>query len=74
MRTESTTDLEKFIELYNSIGMPVKAEAYSGNVGKAKLIIKLTAQQYPKLIGYTSFFTEILFDDEGRFILQGIWE
>ena len=80
MRNESTNDLEKFIELYSSIGIPIEVSEFlpkdqepNENL-QAKSFIKLEALEHPKLIGYISFYTKIFFDEKGKFISQGIWE
>jgi hypothetical protein len=74
------TDLEKFIELYKSVGIELKPSNKS-NSGDS------SADEYPdsvylslvegineKIHGYTLFYTELEFTKEGKFIRQGIWE
>jgi hypothetical protein len=72
------TDLERFIELYASVGIPLQPEAamYPRFVPKdeADQMLYLTADETPKVIGYSQFYTWLRFDKEGKFIEQGIYE
>jgi len=65
------TDLEKFIELYKSVGidLPIRYE----DDGMPFLKIK-EHDKNKKIIGYPWFYTDICFDKDGTFIEQGIWE
>jgi hypothetical protein len=56
------TDLDRFKELYDIVGVPYK---YKGNV----LVINWL-ESLPNIEGYT----EIVFDDNGKFIKQYFWE
>jgi hypothetical protein len=61
-------DLDKFIDLYQSLGItvkPIKRE-------NGELYIKL--DQGDGFIGYGFFYSIIDFDRDGKFISQGFWE
>lgn len=65
------TDLEKFIELYTSVG--VIAESYTADDGS--LLLYLETGCHGKAIqGFWGFFTEIVFDKQGKFVRQVIAE
>ena len=69
------TDLEKFVELYQSLDIPIKVSDGSGSgEPPAAKVIALESGDHSKLVGYSGFGTEILFDKEGKFISQGFWE
>ncbi len=63
------TDLEKFVELYTSIGIPVAVER-----NETGQWIELRADELPHIKGYNGFFTRIEFDANGKFLEQGVWE
>lgn len=72
------TDLQKFIELYKSIGIDLivnKEEntqeiiLFSENINGAN---NFTYSE--KFEGYSSFYSIITFDLKGKFIKQGFWE
>ncbi len=63
------TDLEKFVNLYKSIGIDCIVKQ-DGN----EQTIKLTQGDNDKLDGYYYFYTIIIFDRSGKFIKQGFWE
>jgi hypothetical protein len=78
------TDLERFVELYQSFGIECVVTYGRGRfenlTGKQ---ITLTTDKYvndgsvtvsKKFIGYPGFYTTIFFDNDGRFISQGFWE
>lgn len=78
------TDLEKFVDLYASIGVPLTPEPvehpYTDDVFRgARQMLVLNTSNYdgdktPKVDGYSGFYTRIFFDQEGAFVAQGIWE
>jgi hypothetical protein len=41
---------------------------------EADQMLYLTADETPKVIGYSQFYTWLRFDKEGKFIEQGIYE
>ncbi len=64
-------DLDKFIELYESIGIKLIPEEVN------KDIIRLTITQnldWDRIGGYSSFFSTIDFDSTGKFKEQNFWE
>ena len=73
------TDLEKFVDLYKSIG--IKCEAITspawhwGSIEKITRIICISNDgKSEKIGGYSGFFTSIIFDENGKFICQRFWE
>ena len=75
------TDLERFIELYRSIG--IECYIYEDEEKWRTKEIKLGAAMYPSgdefqshplIEGYGGFYTSIVFDKDGKFISQGFWE
>lgn len=80
MISSPMTDLEKFIELYASVGIKLKATHYPEGrrnvnhpTGSRALILAVDGTE-PLIDGYIYFMTEIVFDDGGKFVFQGIWE
>ena len=68
------TDLEKFIELYQSVGIePDRFDNEDGSTGLT-LFAGEDEKDSDKLDGYIGFHTEISFDTDGKFIKQGFWE
>ena len=67
------TDLEKFIELYKSIGITVEQEVRDDNIVLSISSWALGKEQ-ERLEGYSGFYTDIIFSKEGKFIKQGFWE
>jgi len=64
------TDLEKFIELYKSVGIDLAPITDDDG-----LCLKIEQGNHGDLVdGYSSFFTLINFDLSGEFVSQGIWE
>ena len=63
------TDLEKFVELYNSIGVKVEVEKDSHGAW-----FKLEAKSCEAITGYIGLHTTIEFDKNGKFISQGFYE
>lgn len=60
------TDLERFIELYDSVG--IKLEPVKNWEGKTMLHLEVKDQ--PQFAGYYGLYTEIVFDNDGKFIGQ----
>lgn len=70
------TDLEKFIELYRSVGIELQPIQRDG-----LLVLRLQAPsafldtyQSSLIQGYDGFTTDIEFSPEGKFIRQVLWE
>lgn len=63
------TDLEKFKELYASLGINLQGEIYGG-----KYVLMLKSGDHVLFDGYCEFFSDIEFDMNGKFIKQGFWE
>ena len=76
------TDLEKFIELYKSIGIELGVNINSENNNQEILLSEGTysfsdgkkGTISEKLKGYMGFYSSIEFDLNGKFIEQGFWE
>jgi len=68
---DESTDLEKFLALYESFGIKLKVIKYKKGDG---FCIILEKGIDPKMDGYTGFYSNVFFDDEGKFIEQGFWE
>lgn len=70
------TDLEKFIELYKSVG--IKLEVYEGgqikrNGGNTLCVEISSAVCGDSVIGHIDRLSVIAFDGNGKFIHQGLW-
>jgi hypothetical protein len=63
------TDLERFKELYASVGVDVSERRYG-----AELVLTLTEGDYEFFGGYNGFGTDIRFNQEGKFLGQNFWE
>lgn len=70
------SDMEKYIELYDSFGIELfpKNCVGGGIFETASFSIKIEYYENEKLEGYFGFYTEIFFDKDGNFLGQGIWE
>ncbi|MGI0106737.1 hypothetical protein [Salinimicrobium sp. WS361] len=62
------TDLEKFLDLYKSVGVEPEVEAHG-----AGTTLNLD-NCLEGIDGYHGFYTKIYFDQNGKFLSQGIWE
>ena len=66
------SDLEKFIDLYRSVGIelePVVSDKYDAQYGYQHIDL---SNGLPSVNGMAA--SEIYFDESGKFIQQGIWE
>lgn len=76
--TRNDSDLDKFIELYASVGIELRPEVVNredGILPNARMKLVLVEHTTdPRVIGYNQFITEIYFDEAGKFVGQGIWE
>lgn len=73
------TDLEKFIELYKSVGVEVVARDANrrdadGNDEGERYEIKLHVNALAKIFGCTAFETVLFFDKDEKFLYQVVWE
>jgi hypothetical protein len=72
------TDLEKFIELYRSVGIElepvVSIDEHKKSKGYQYVEILLPVFDYVIPEGTSVYEHNIYFDESGKFIQQGIWE
>ncbi len=74
------TDLERFLELYRSVGIelkPIKTEGEDHpHYGDQMILIKVPMGRKPtnKVVGWKGFETAVYFDRAGNFTCQGVWE
>jgi hypothetical protein len=71
------TDLEKFIELYKSLGIELEPENIPFcplTKEEEHICIRLIEGENDKFTGYSSFFSTVEFDKKGKFLNQGFWE
>jgi len=70
------SDLEKFIDLYKSVGIELEVKkSEPPDEGVQMITIEVNEYNMSKSItGYNGFYTNIYFDESGKFIQQGIWE
>ena len=64
------TDLQKFVELYQSIG--VDLEAFVIAEAGTEQYLTIEAYGHPNITGLYGFYTCITFDKNGKFINQEI--
>lgn len=64
------TDLQKFIDLYASVGIELKPE----NTDRGYTIHIEGDHPSGKIDGYCMFYTKISFDFDERFLVQEIFE
>lgn len=68
------TDLEKFIELYKSFGIELKAVQYGDN-WCVELGDEEQKEKHPdKFEGYYGFYSAVYFSLDGKFLNQEFWE
>ena len=71
------TDLEKFIDLYNSVGIELRPIIAVSFTYKGYQYLEIEGSVINAEPGISSGYfadTRIYFDKEGKFIQQGIWE
>lgn len=75
------SDLERFVALYESFGIPCVIEDDVEDVGRRSesvlrkvKCITLEAHSHTKLVGYSGFATTVVFDEDGNFVRQEIAE
>jgi hypothetical protein len=65
------TDLEKFILLYESFGIHLISEKSTKD---SNIVVHLESFDNPKFDGYFGFCSDVIFDENGKFLSQGFWE
>ncbi len=70
------TDLEKFVELYKSVGIELKVRDCEKRFGEYKggKIIEMCDNDCEKFGGYAGFCSSITFDENGKFLKQDFYE
>jgi hypothetical protein len=76
------TDLERFVELYQSLGIHVVVNANAdgstwimlGKAGTEWFSDEGKVTTSKKFNGYNGFYSDIQFDQAGKFVSQGFWE
>jgi hypothetical protein len=72
MKTKPT-DLEVFNELYARLGVtPTRRPVEASEPGQ--IALEICVNNDTPIKGYYGFFTVLLFDKNGKFIQQNIWE
>lgn len=70
------TDLKKFIDIYKLFGVELRPFEEEGvikiHLGQSSSVY--AADGLEQFEGHSGFFSEIQFDQEGKFIKQGFWE
>ena len=74
---DPNTDMHNFVQLYLSMGVVVQAVIYNhedDDLGTIcyKILIDNTVDD--RIIGYRGFLTEVFFDENQKFLGQGVWE
>jgi hypothetical protein len=64
------SDLEKFIELYKSLGIELKPTQSRNK----EITLHLEEGEHEKFQGYSNFYSDIVFDKNGKFLYQGFYE
>jgi len=76
------TDLEKFIALYASFGITLKAgprdpplPCHASEMPRREYVTQsVLLNGHPMFVGYSGFYGEAFFDADGAFVGQGFWE
>ena len=66
------TDLEKFTELYRSIG--IKLEVKQEELGLQTIRLNSEWEKDCKFDGPIECYSKIVFDKNGKFVIQGFWD
>ena len=73
------SDLEKVIELYTELGIPPNVTQEED--GRYVIIMKVADKKFEdnvtysnKFVGYLNCYTDLIFDKDGKFVAQGIWQ
>jgi len=72
------TDIEKVIELYNYLEIPLNINQEDD--GRYFIVLKVADKEFSneatysnKFVGYLNCYTDMVFDDKGKFVAQGFW-
>jgi len=71
------TDLEKFVELYESLGIELKPEHFDGEYNehyKVRPYSYIVMDERNGFGGYGGFSSTVMFDEHGKFTSQGFYE
>lgn len=73
---DSLTDYEKFMALYESLGVPfTSTDDFRYEYPGKNITLTVPKNQTNSLVkGYCGFATTLYFDNDGKFICQHIWE
>lgn len=73
------TDLEKAVEFYNSLEIPLNINQEDD--GRYYVVLKVADKEFSKeatysrkFFGYLNCYADMIFDKEGKFIGQGFWQ
>ena len=71
-------DLEKIINLYNELGIPLNINQEED--GRYFFVLQVGDKKFSdgttysdRFVGYLNCYTDMIFDKEGKFISQGFW-
>ena len=72
------TDIEKVIELYNYLEIPLNINQEDD--GRYFIVLKVADKEFSneatysnKFVGYLNCYTDMVFDKDGKFISHGFW-
>jgi hypothetical protein len=72
------TDLERFVELYRSFGIECKVTQFPKQEGQFIVMREAygvkEVTESKKLDGHLGFYSDVQFDENGKFLRQGFWE
>jgi len=75
------SDLDNFIKLYKSFGIDLKPkktekgeEVFVNGEYSVEPHIIIGMRQGDLFCGYSGFFSDVIFDKDGKFVEQGFWE
>jgi len=72
------SDIEKVIELYNSLEIPLNINQEGD--GRYFIVFRVADREFSneatysnKFVGYLNCYTDMVFDKDGKFISHGFW-
>jgi len=71
------TDFERAMKMYDDFGIPYTVQTRTDTRSPDQpqgIGLFCIAKSDDKVVGYSDFCTELMFDDNGKFIAMGIWE